>query len=62
MNRFVRPYPTPERGRPVTIPLLLAAFVIELGLVLWLLHDATGYSILPTNWSPTVHVEKEIFA
>lgn len=51
-----------ERSRPVTIPLLLAACIMTLTLVLWLLHDAVGYSIIPTDWSPVVHVEKETFA
>lgn len=49
-------------NRPVTIPLMLAGCIVTLTIVLWLLHDAVGYSILPAEWSPAAHVEKESWA
>lgn len=48
-------------NRPVTIPLMLASAIVTITVVLWLLHDATGYSILPAEWSPAAHVEQEVW-
>lgn len=60
MNRF--PRPTQRGPRPVTIPLVLAIAIINIAVVLWLLFDATGYSIIPAEWSPAAFVEQETWA
>lgn len=49
-------------NRPVTIPLMLASAIVTITVVLWLLHDATGYSILPADWLSPVQVEQEVWA